>query len=156
MAKKAALSKYLPFILIAGGAAALYFYFKPKPMQPEITPPPPQPPVLPPAGSTPPYVPAPAPAPEIKPLMIGQSSKVKTGVTASGFITRYKGSIYPSGGNKEGLGGLKPETYSGIVKEIDPVYKSVRVENFTYPMKDSAGNKINSYWLNFNDLQGNY
>ena len=152
--KKSALSKSLPWILIAGGAAALYFYLRPKPTN-NLMPPPPDggAGVLPPAGQAP--APSPAPAP-IKPLMIGQSAKVKSGTTALGYITKYKGSMYPSGGNKGGLGGLNADTYAGTVKEIDSIYKSVRVENYQYPMKDSAGHNIYSYWLDFNSIIGNY
>lgn len=110
MSKKTTLNKYLPFILIAGGATALYFYFKPKTsIQPELMPG--STPSLPPSTGTTPTTTTTTPtAPTIKPLMIGQAAKVKTGVTANGYITRFKGTIYPSGGNKAGLGGLKADT----------------------------------------------
>jgi len=159
--KKTQLSKYLPWILIAGAGAAAYYYFRPQPTITDETMPPVAP-TLP--GTTPPTLPPTLPPTTTviaKPLQIGKSAKVKASVPiANGYITKFKGSIFPSGGNKGGLGGLKTtpgiDVYAGTVQEIDGIQKSVRVLNYQYPMKDDAGNNVYSYWLNYNDIEGNY
>lgn len=163
MAKKSTIKRYLPWVLVGGAAIAAYMYFKQQ--QPtDATAPtlPPLPPGTTPDQTTPAPAPAQVPVPVIpQPLQIGKAAKVKSNVQiANGYITKFKGSIFPAGGNKGGLGGLKTtpgiDLYAGTVQEIDPVQKSVRVLNFTYPMKDEAGNFIYSYWLNYNDIEGNY
>ena len=155
MAKK---TKLLPWILLAGAGAAAYYYFKKTsaPMEPMILPPAdatPQPPSTTtptaPATSTPPIMATP------KPIQIGKAAKIKNGQQTVGFITAAMGTPYPRGG-VDNFGSLKSDSYAGTVEEINNTMQSVRVSNFTYPMKDSLGNKSYSYWLPFNKLEGSY
>lgn len=154
--KKTQLSKYLPWILIAGAGAAAYYYFRPQPTITDET----MPPVVPTLpGNTPPTPPNTTTPPLVStPVMIGKPAKIKQGQQTQGFITKAMGSPFTKGGSN-GSGGLTSGTYAGTVQEVDNVWGSVRVLNYQYPMKTVVGNissSVNSYWIPLSKLEGNY
>jgi len=155
--KKTALSKYLPWILIAGAGAAAYYYFRPQPKITDETMPPPVVPTLP--GTTPPTPPTTNTPPIVStPVMIGKPAKIKQGQQTQGFITKAMGSPFTKGGSN-GFGGLTSGIAAGTVQEVDQTWQSVRVLNYRYPMKTTVGNvttPIYSYWLPLAKLEGNY
>jgi len=155
--KKTTLSKYLPWILIAGAGAAAYYYFRPRPTITDEIVPPPVVPTLP--GNTPPTPPNNSTPPLIStPVMIGKPAKIKIGQQSAGFITKAMGSIFTKGGSN-GSGGLTSGIAAGTVQEVDQTWQSVRVLNYAYPMKTVVGNvttPIYSYWLPLAKLEGNY
>ena len=151
-------TKLLPWILIAGAGAAAYLYFRRKPSDttaPDLTLLPTPPATLPSTPETPPSATPPIMPPVSKPIQIGKGAKIKSGQQTVGFITAAMGSPYPRGG-VDNFGSLKSDTYAGTVEEVNNAMQSVRVSNFTYPMKDAQGNKSYSYWLPLNKLEGSY
>lgn len=133
------------------GIAAYYATRKP---QPQFTPGLPAPSPIP-SGTTPPYLPPPTetPAPVIPSasgIKIGDKLKMKS----DSYMFNGPGmtKAYEYGGT-DNDGVIEADSYAGTVIDINTLYKSVRVRNFTVPAAYDAPGvgtgevKVYEYWL---------
>lgn len=87
----------------------------------------------------------------MKPVQIGAKALATTKAaagTSAGMTT-----LYSSGGTDE-AGNIEANKYAGTVIQVNDLYKTAQLVNYTYPMKDSAGKVYTTYWMMLKTLKG--